>query len=49
MIIIRGKKHLLESVNLVIKEYVKFECNQVEGYKLFYKESNIKSEGKEND
>lgn len=30
---------LLECVNLVIREYVKFEDNQVEGYKLFYKDS----------
>lgn len=31
------RKHLLESVNLVIREYVKFEDNEVKGYKLFYK------------
>ena len=30
------RKHLLESVNLVIREYVKFEDNEVKGYKLFY-------------
>lgn len=30
------RKHLLESVNLVIREYVKFEDNGVKGYKLFY-------------
>lgn len=30
------RKHLLESVNLVIREYVKFEDNEIKGYKLFY-------------
>ena len=30
------RKYLLESINLVIREYVKFEDNEVEGYKLFY-------------
>ena len=30
------RKHLLESVNLIIREYVKFEDNEVKGYKLFY-------------
>ena len=34
------RNHLLECVNLVIREYVKFENNQIEGYKLFYKDSN---------
>ena len=33
------RDYLLECVNLVIREYVKFEDNQVEGYKLFYKDS----------
>lgn len=32
------RKHLLESVNLVIREYVKFQDNGLKGYKLFYKE-----------
>lgn len=43
------KNHLLQCVNLVIREYVKFECNQVEGHKLFYIDSNINSEGEKDD
>lgn len=38
------KNHLLECVNLVIREYVKFESNQIEGYKLFYKDYNKEKE-----
>ena len=30
------RKYLLESVNLIIREFVKFEDNEVKGYKLFY-------------
>ena len=43
------RNHLLECVNLIIREYVKFEDNQVEGYKLFYTDSNERNEGEEND
>ncbi len=38
------RNHLLECVNLVIREYVKFECKEIEGYKLLYRDSNIKNE-----
>lgn len=30
------KNHLLECVNLIIREYVKFDNNAIDGYKLYY-------------
>ena len=32
----KRKKYLLESVNIIIREYIKFENKEVEGYKVYY-------------